>query len=97
MATKGSQGFSGGSGFSFGGGGYRDSGRVGDAAGDSVAQQNANLFFVAVLIFASVCLVLVPVVGFMLIDVKKTNAETKAILSEVRKHRDKELKPKKDE
>ena len=97
MATKGSQGFSGGSGFGFDSNRYRSSDRVGDAAGDSVAQQNANLFFVAVLIFASVCLVLVPVVGLMLIDVKKTNAETKAILSEVRKHRDKELKPKKDE
>lgn len=70
---------------------------MGNDAGDSVAQQNANLFFVAVLIFASVCLVLVPVVAIMLIDVKKTNAETKAILNDVRKHKDRELKPKKDE
>ena len=70
---------------------------MGDVAGDSIAQQNANLFFVAVLIFASVCLVLVPVVAIMLVDVKKTNAESKAILSEVRKHKDREAKPKKDE
>ena len=70
---------------------------MGDVAGDSVAQQNANLFFVAVLIFASICLVLVPVVAIMLVDVKKTNAESKAILSEMRKQKDKELKPKKDE
>ena len=70
---------------------------MGDVAGDSVAEQNANLFFVAVLIFASVCLVLVPVVAIMLVDVKKTNAESKAILSEMRKQKDKELKPKKDE
>lgn len=70
---------------------------MGDAAGDSVAQQNADLFFVVVLVFASICLVLVPVVGIMLMDVKKTNAETKAILSEMRKHKDKEQKPKKDE
>lgn len=70
---------------------------MGDVAGDSIAQQNANLFFVAVLIFASVCLVLVPVVAIMLVDVKKTNAEAKAILSEMRKQKDKELKPKKDE
>lgn len=70
---------------------------MGDAAGDSVAQQNANLFFVVVLIFASICLILVPVVAIMLIDVKKTNAETKAVLSEVRKQKDKEQKPKKGE
>lgn len=70
---------------------------MGDVAGDSVAQQNANLFFVAVLIFASICLVLVPVVAIMLVDVKKTNAEAKAILSEMRKQKDKELKPKKGE
>lgn len=70
---------------------------MGDVAGDSIAQQNANLFFVAVLIFASICLVLVPVVAIMLVDVKKTNAEAKAILSEMRKHKDKELKPKKGE
>ena len=70
---------------------------MGDVAGDSIAQQNANLFFVAVLIFASICLVLVPVVAIMLVDVKKTNAEAKAILSEMRKQKDKELKPKKGE
>ena len=70
---------------------------MGDVAGDSVAEQNANLFFVAVLIFASICLVLVPVVAIMLVDVKKTNAEAKAILSEMRKQKDKELKPKKGE
>ena len=63
---------------------------MGDAAGDSVAQQNANLFFVAVLIFASICLILVPVIVVMLVDVKKTNAEAKAILTEVRKAKDKE-------
>ena len=50
-----------------------------------------------VLIFASICLILVPVVAIMLIDVKKTNAETKAVLSEVRKQKDKEQKPKKGE
>lgn len=70
---------------------------MGNDAGDSVAEQNANLFFVAVLIFASVCLIMVPVVAIMLVDVKKTNAESKAILSEVRKHKEKEAKPKKDE
>ena len=63
---------------------------MGDAAGDSVAQQNANLFFVAVLVFASICLILVPVIVVMLVDVKKTNAEAKAILTEVRKAKDKE-------
>ena len=70
---------------------------MGDAAGDSVAQQNANLFFVVVLIFASICLILVPVIAIMLVDVKKTNAESKAILTEVRKLKDREAKPKKDE
>ena len=65
---------------------------MGDAAGDSVAQQNANLFFVAVLIFASICLILVPVIVVMLVDVKKTSAEAKAILSEVRKAKDREKK-----
>lgn len=65
---------------------------MGDAAGDSVAQQNANLFFVAVLVFASICLILVPVIVVMLVDVKKTSAEAKAILSEVRKAKDREKK-----
>ena len=65
---------------------------MGDATGDSIAQQNANLFFVAVLIFASICLIIVPVVVVMLVDVKKTNAESKAILSEVRKIKDREKK-----
>ena len=65
---------------------------MGNDAGDSVAQQNANLFFVAVLIFASICLILVPVVVVMLVDVKKTSAEAKAILSEVRKAKDREKK-----
>ena len=70
---------------------------MGNDAGDSVAEQNANLFFVVVLVFASICLILVPVIAIMLIDVKKTNAEAKAILSEVRKHKEREAKPKKDE
>ena len=70
---------------------------MGNDAGDSVAEQNANLFFVVVLLFASICLILVPVIAIMLVDVKKTNAEAKAILSEVRKHKEREAKPKKDE
>ena len=65
---------------------------MGNDAGDSIAQQNANLFFVAVLIFASICLILVPVIVVMLVDVKKTSAEAKAILSEVRKAKDREKK-----
>ena len=65
---------------------------MGNDAGDSVAQQNANLFFVAVLIFASICLILVPVIVVMLVDVKKTNSEAKAILSEVRKEKGREKK-----
>lgn len=97
MATKGSQGFSNRSVNGIDLSRYPSADRVGDVAGDSIAQQNANLFFVAVLIFASICLILVPVVAIMLIDVKKTSAEAKAILSEVRKLKDKELKPKKDE
>ena len=70
---------------------------MGNDAGDSVAEQNANLFFIVVLVFASICLILVPVIAIMLVDVKKTNAEAKAILSEVRKHKEREAKPKKDE
>jgi len=65
---------------------------MGNDAGDSIAQQNANLFFVAVLIFASICLILVPVIVVMLVDVKKTSAEAKAILSEVRKEKGREKK-----
>lgn len=65
---------------------------MGNDAGDSIAQQNANLFFVAVLIFASICLILVPVIVVMLVDVKKTNSEAKAILSEVRKEKGREKK-----